>query len=699
MRAAIPSVRSLVWSLPLALAACGPVDDRAGTPADGVGHDDDDALATDAYNELNLAAGRMVLYEVQVRSANACRTDVGADWQREACSRKPAPKVQYRAAGMQCDALDDLARIKLGTLDDMLEPTSDFRQGITLRYVDEQVGATTVWLMPLFPNNDQWSIPSPCDNLGSPYAVRDYLHVSGALDRACIAQGKDEHSDEPCFGDGALDALIEQAHTRGLKVMLDVALNHFGHNYNFYDYVAQRPIRERVAAGDDLNGLWDFAATDEESSLWPEVLDTPAKLDELVARAPAEQRQLDELRQRCPALEGDHLVRAFNVWRVAFDGERARFPCDTAALEYAAPGFYLGNDRWNPSTGAGDNFNNAWVDVKFLYHREENPSHTHELVRTREYLFHVLNYWTSRGVDGFRLDHTTDQSSGLGANEWKYIISKVDYYAWRRGQNRPVFLAEEFHDVEAMNHVADVMTEGYLTDMAGRHGATKDAWRVEWIVNNMDRLGNHAFVMTALENHDEKRLLDGTGFNVWTGAGFWAIGASTRSTPMLLMGQELGESRQLDFRRSDFLRSRFVGADQYQPQADSLIGYYRSLIEARLDERNRALTAPHHRALRSRWTSSVDPRIFAQARWSDDGNVMFTFFNLWERDVAQSYYLPPDLARALHLRDDMRYRLVDVLSERQQGPCKTGAELAWEIYVAMDAATRAQWLRLERCPS
>ena len=32
--------------------------------------------------------------------------------------------------------------------------------------------------------------------------------------------------------------------------------------------------------------------------------------------------------------------------------------------------------------------------------------------------------------------------------------------------------------------------------------------------------------MTALETHDEKRLTDGTGFDIWTGAGFWAIGAS-----------------------------------------------------------------------------------------------------------------------------------------------------------------------------
>ena len=693
------SRRCLPWLL-LALVGCGPIDDPAFEFVGSEENDDGDgALSTSDYNTLNLAAGSMVLYEVQVRTANACRTDVGADWQRTACSRKPAPAVQYRPPGTQCNDLDQLERIKLGTLDDMLEPSADFRQGITLRYVDEKVGANTIWLMPLFPNNDSWSLPAACDNLGSPYAVRDYLHVSGMLDRSCIAQGRDEHSASPCHGNAALDRLVAQAHQRGLKVMLDVALNHFGHNYNYYDYVSQRPIRERAAAGENLGALWNFAATDEQSLVSPDLLDTPQKLDALAALVPAERRQLDALKQRCPALAGDELVRSFNVWRVAFDWERERFPCDTAYLEYTAPGFYLGRNRWDPSTGAGDNFNNSWVDVKFLYHHEENTAHQYEFVRQREYLFHVLNYWTSRGVDGFRLDHTTDPDSGLGPNEWKYIISKVDYYAWRRGQDKPVFLAEEFHDAPGMNHVVDVMTEGYVGDMNGRNGITKDAARVEWVVGNIDRFNDRAFVMTGLETHDEKRLLDGTGFNVWTGAGFWGVGASTRSTPMLLMGQEFGESWQLAFRKSDFLRSRFVGTDQYQPQADQLVEYYRTLIASRLDQRNRALLAPQHRFLHSRWTNSPDPRIFAQARWSNDGNVMFTIFNLWERDVAQSYYLPPDLAGQLRIRDDYRYRLVDVISNRQLGLCRSGADLKWEIYVAMDAGTRIQWLRLERCTS
>ncbi|MGZ3438231.1 MAG: hypothetical protein ACXVDD_01880, partial [Polyangia bacterium] len=85
------------------------------------------------------------------------------------------------------------------------------------------------------------------------------------------------------------------------------------------------------------------------------------------------------------------------------------------------------------------------------------------------------------------------------------------------------------------------------------------------------------------------------------------------------------------------------------------------------------------------------------AKWSDDGNVVFVAHNLWQANVAQTYYLPPDLAQSLWLSPSSRYRLVDVISGRQLGACKSGADLAWSFYVEMGAATRMQWMRLELC--
>jgi hypothetical protein len=306
-----------------------------------------------------------------------------------------------------------------------------------------------------------------------------------------------------------------------------------------------------------------------------------------------------------------------------------------------------------------------------------------------------MNYWVSRGVDGFRLDHTTEYANGLAPNEWRYILGKVDYYAARRGQAAPLYLAEEFGDQLGMAEVVDMMTEGYVFDMNARGGGTKDAGHVERVLDNMNRFDGEVYVMTALETHDEHRLTDGTGFNIWTGAGFWGAGATTWSTPMLLMGQEFGEAWGLGFRRSDYLRSRFVGSSNYQDGGDALADFYGTMIKSRRD--NRSLYASNKAYLRTRDGNARDARIFAQVKWSGDGDVVFVFHNLWERDVAQSYYIDPGLGEALWIRDHRSYKLVDLISGRQMGGCRSGADLKWDFHVAMGRETRMQWLRLEVC--
>lgn len=680
--------------LGLSLLACALLASACGSADDGASTDAPELNAPD-YAPVNLAAGSLVLYEAQVRAANACRVDLGTTEQRAACARKPAPKVVYRAEGMTCAMLPELEAIKLGTLDDMVEDTADFRKGITVRYVKEKVGANALWLMPLFPNNDRWSIPDACDNLGSPYAVRDYFHASGTLSRACITKQRDEYSAEPCWGTDALDKLVAEAHARGTKVLLDVALNHFGHGYLSYD------LEDVTLDGDDLARrdlakLWSYESTFDASLLHPAVLDSPRALEALASRSPKDATLLEGLKARCPALAGDALVRSFAAYRLTLPAEREIFPC-TGTLEEQVPGFYLGADHVDPSARPGDNFTNNWRDVKFLFHHEENGAHQRELARDREYLFRILNYWTARGVDGFRFDHTTDYDGGMGSNEWKYLLGKVRFYAAKRGQPVPVYLAEEFSEQEEMNKVVDILTEGYVHDMTGRDGVTKNTAHIERSLENMSRFHDRAFVMTALETHDEKRLVDGTGFDAFTGAGFWGIGATTRSTPMILMGQELGASWGLGFKRSDLLRARFAGSEDSIEDPDALSSMYARMITARLDRGNRALLAPTHAYLRPR-DGSTDDRIFAQVKWSDDANVVFVLHNLWSQDVEQLYAIPADLAGRLSISDDRQYRLTDVLAGAPVAGCRRGATFKSEgLYVAMKAATRAQWLRLESC--
>ena len=60
---------------------------------------------------------------------------------------------------------------------------------------------------------------------------------------------------------------------------------------------------------------------------------------------------------------------------------------------------------------------------------------------------------------------------------------------------------------------------------------------------------------------------------------------------MILMGQEFGESWGVGFRRTDFLRSRFISTYQYigDKESSNLINYYGLLNKQRLNTNNRAL--------------------------------------------------------------------------------------------------------------
>jgi hypothetical protein len=258
-------------------------------------------------------------------------------------------------------------------------------------------------------------------------------------------------------------------------------------------------------------------------------------------------------------------------------------------------------------------------------------------------------------------------------------------------------MAEEFHDQHGMDRVVDFMTEGYVFGINARGGGNKNTPLVENVLRGMERFPNNSFTMTALETHDESRLMEGTGFNHWTGAGFWGIGATTRSTPMILMGQEFGEKWGLGFKRSDFIRSRFEGSNNWFPDGEKLRSYYHRLITGRLAKENRALVSPNYHFLRTKNNANVDDRIFAQVKWSDDLNVVFVFHNLWEQDANQTFFIPPAVGDAIAMKDDIKYQMVDIISDKVMGGCRLGKDIKWEFPVLLDRGTRAQWLRLETC--
>lgn len=639
-------------------------------------------------------ADTLVLYELQVRSANACHPDVGSTAQRAACAAKVAPVVTYRGEGPACPAttLDALEAIRLGTLDDLMRDTDDMREAISLRYLADRLGVNAVWLMPLFPNNDQWSLPAPCDNIGSPYAVRDYLHVRPSLAEDCIlAEASGDAA--PCWGNATFAAMIDEAKARGVRVFLDVAFNHFGHNYVLYDTAGATPLARQLADGATRETLWDFEATYDPTLVSPTVLDTPDALARAAAADPALATDLRALQATCPELTGDALVRAFGPWHLAFEDERRGWDCGALSLEWMLPGFYVAQDGRRPARSV-DEMTSAygWNDVKFLHH-QDTPLGEREALRVREYLFRVMNYWVAQGVEGFRLDHATDGISGLSPETWRYILAKTAFYAEQRGQAPPIVLVEEFHDQQGMRDAADIMTEGFVFGMTGRDGVA-NASRVRRVLNDANRFDGRTRVMTALETHDEVRLSTAAGWDPWQGLGRWAIGASVWSTPMLLSGQEFGESERLAFRRSHYLPGRFEGTPSAREDADALIDAYGDAIRLRTSPEGAPLRSRGRRVLPS--TPATEDAL-AQLKWTTEGEVWLALHNLAGGSRSATFTLPPDVAAGLGIDTCGAIRFVDVQDGGVTVPCRTLQDWARGVTVWLPAAPAWRWSQMDAC--
>ena len=631
-------------------------------------------LAEPAHTPTAATDG-LLLYELQLRSANACDPLLGTPEQRQACAAKPAPEVRYLATDSSCAALADLERIRLGTIDDLLEPTDDPTQGITLRYISEQVGANAVWLMPPFPNNRSEQLPEPCDNIGSPYAVTDYFHLDPGLSRACISDPS------ACDPNAIVEPLVDQAAALDLRLFLDVAFNHFGRNYRFYDIDAAPPD-----PGLTEEQRWDFEVTFDTELLTPSLL-TAASLNGSgngIAQAAS------DLALRCPELPTAQRPSAVALWRWLTPEERASFDCSANTLERLAPSFYAGADPARPSTGPSDTYSGPWRDVRFLFHHAGQGSDRAASIRLREYLFRILNFWTARGISGFRLDHATDEANGLSPEVWRYLIAKTRFYAERRGQRPPIFLAEEFSNPNGMASVADLLTEGYLFDATAR-GRSIDGNGFAAMLSKTARFGGQARVLTHLENHDELRLTDGTGLDFDTGRVRWAAGLAAWSAPMLLAGQEWGESERLQFRRSSLLPGRFDPAlmAEWQQRVASYrdyITHWRSPAGAPL--RSRAMRAI---------TSATPTQLLLVAKWDGAGNGLLLLHNLQRQTADGQFALPPDVAGQLGVDSCARYRLVTLARDRELLSCRPASDFARAFTLLMPAGEERWLARFEPC--
>ncbi len=373
----------------------------------------------------------------------------------------------------------------------------------------------------------QYGIPRNSDAVvkgraGSPFAITDYYDVSPAL-----ADKVPDRFDE-------FETMLQRVHSVGIKAIIDFVPNHVSREY--------RTLYK--GAGDNAV---NSAAADENS---------------LIAKFG----------------EGDKNS-------VAFDSQNNFYYLTGQELkigEYVEnPARATGNDCFTAAPSHNDWYEtvklNYGVDYMNVANRGENQEPSYEfnghkcyfnpVPKTWRMMYNVLDFWCSKGVDGFRCDMAEMVPAGF----WKWAVGKI-----KEKYPDVIFMAESYNPMQY-----SVLVEcGFdmLYDKVGLYDKLKSisrggaaaheittCWQNLYAIKlqggGNERIEQRDFsiqdrMLNFLENHDEQRIasdfnLGGTGAGNCchdaNEAGFRALPELVvsmmlnRSPFMLYFGQEFGE--------------------------------------------------------------------------------------------------------------------------------------------------------------
>jgi hypothetical protein len=457
---------------------------------------------------------------------------------------------------------------KPGTFADMMESGSPLTNGkYTLEYLAAQ-GKNSIWLMPPF-EVSKWDQRHPLDDAGSPYAVKDFFSVRTEFSRA--ARG--------LTGDAARDAAMKEfkdfmakAHALGIKVILDLPLNHVGHNYEFRDLFTRYD-----QAGNEIR---EVRAND-----FSKIAVKPEQLDVIKNRL-ADPNVPKYMEHIAPWLyvsrSGD--TRGAQSAEDKAPGGFFEWP-DTAQLNH-------GRMRWGYS----------WWD----------PQPTQEQQALQGWMTRILQFWAvDQGVDGFRLDHLTGLPLSMLEQGANLVQADVD----KHQPGKHVFMmGEDFHTDYDTKHWLDNKQGGYF------HGflAAKTPGDFQNLVDSP-----YFRDLLNLDSHDEDRFINHFGDDV-RGATRLACVMQTFGGPVAeLAGGSLAERWKLPFKQYRGVHALRNVTSQGAEMAKIVgrMGNVRKDLPALQDDNRYFLPTR---------TGVPDSDLLAMSRWPDDkkGNIAFVFANL-----------------------------------------------------------------------
>lgn len=381
------------------------------------------------------------------RVAARISADRGASWSWT--GERGLPDLKFRPRDPALDALAiELVSVphvnrragRAGTFADLIEPGSPLDGGgYTLHWLADQ-GISAIWLLPVFEVSAQVRVADD-DAMASPYAVRNFFALDPRLARAAHgltgAAAQDAARAE-------FDALVATAHRLGLRVLLDVALNHVGIGHRFADLfveIDQRGRETRTVRTGDLSQLGLSA-----SGSGP-------------------------LEQVAPGLYGSI----------------SDFPLGARSVADIAPGGWF-----------------EWTDTRQLNHGRRRTGFREFVEATtndqhaalQSWLGRVLRYWAvDRQVDGFRLDHLAGLPRRMLEHACNELQADVDRH---RPGARAILVGEDYDTAHETQHWVDVLQASWLDEWL----AERTPQRLEQIVDHP-----WFCHLLGLGSHDQDRLL------------------------------------------------------------------------------------------------------------------------------------------------------------------------------------------------
>ncbi len=309
---------------------------------------------------------------------------------------------------------------------------------------------------------------------GSPYAIKDYYDVNPYLANNVKDRMKE------------FEALIKRTHDLDLKVLVDFVPNHVARQY-------KSDVKPK--------GIKDFGENDEKTGGF------------------SNQNNFYYLKD---ALQLPSDIKP----PVSFSENYTENPAKAT-----------GNDVFSAQPNINDWFETIKLNYGVDYLNNRNR-HFDPIPDTWNKMYEILEYWSQKGVDGFRCD----MAEMVPVEFWGWVIPKI-----KAKYPNTIFIAEIYNPGEYANYIFNGKFD-YLYDKVGLydalrrliegHGNAMDITNV-WQKESGD-FANH--MLRFLENHDEQRIAsDFFGKKPESAFAAWMLSATLHTGPvMVYFGQELG---------------------------------------------------------------------------------------------------------------------------------------------------------------